>query len=185
MTAGPGVFVAVVGGSGVGKDSILDYARERCDARFVRRVITRSPGQGENHDAVDDASFEAARVWGAFAVHWAAHGLRYGIPAEVDEVVAAGGIVVANVSRGVLADLDSRYERLVVVRIVVSDEVRRSRLRDRGRESGRMLDARVDRRDPAPEYPAVEIVNDGALADAGDQFVGVLRSVATSTSQPG
>ena len=58
-----GVMIVVVGPSGAGKDSIMNFAasrfRERDDVHFVRRVITRdSDAGGENHDAVSDEAFE-------------------------------------------------------------------------------------------------------------------------------
>lgn len=77
---GPGAFVAVVGASGVGKDSLIDYAKARCDATLVRRVSTRPPGDGEVHQPVSVAEFEARCARGEFAVRWTAHGLRYDIP---------------------------------------------------------------------------------------------------------
>ena len=83
---GPGAFVAVVGASGVGKDALLSYARERSGPRvgFPRRTITRPPGPGEDHDPVTEEQFALARDDGAFALCWQAHGLRYGIPGSVD-----------------------------------------------------------------------------------------------------
>ena len=54
----PGVFVAVVGPSGAGKDTLIDYARAHLagepDYEFVRRVITRpNDGSSEDHDTLD------------------------------------------------------------------------------------------------------------------------------------
>jgi ribose 1,5-bisphosphokinase len=123
---GPGAFVAVVGASGVGKDALLAYARDRSGAlaRFPRRAITRPPGPGEDHDPLSEDQFTLARERGAFAVCWPAHGLRYGIPASADTDVRAGRVVVANVSRGVIGELAARYRRLVVVEVTASAEVR-------------------------------------------------------------
>jgi ribose 1,5-bisphosphokinase len=176
--AGPGAFVAVVGASGVGKDALLSYVRERSGdlTRFPRRAITRPPGPGEDHDPMTDDQFAKARAGGAFAVHWHAHGLCYGLPASVDAEVGDGLVVVANVSRTVIGQLDERYRRLVVVRVTVSEEVRARRLRDRGREPEPGIGRRLGRPDPAPGHRVDEvIVNDGALAAGGDQLLRIIH----------
>jgi ribose 1,5-bisphosphokinase len=53
----PGILVAVVGASGVGKDTIMRLAHEslRDEPRvhFVRRAITRPPEPSEDHEALD------------------------------------------------------------------------------------------------------------------------------------
>jgi ribose 1,5-bisphosphokinase len=178
---GPGAFVAVVGASGAGKDALLSYARERADglARFPRRVITRPPGPGEDHDPVTEDQFAHARERGAFAVCWQAHGLRYGIPASVDGEVRAGLVVVANVSRGVIGELGDRYQRLIVVGVTVSQEVRAQRLRARSRETEPGIGLRLARPDPAPGHRVdVVIRNDGSLAEGGVQLLAVIRDAA-------
>jgi len=180
---GPGAFVAVVGASGVGKDALLSYARERSGplARFPRRTITRPPGPGEDHDPVTEEEFAQARDNGAFALCWQAHGLHYGIPVSADTEVRDGGVVVANVSRAVLDELGARYRRLVVVRVTVSDEVRALRLRARQREAEPGIGQRLARPDPAPGHRVDALIqNDGTLAEGGDQLLRVIRDAAGS-----
>ena len=175
--AGPGAFVAVVGASGVGKDALLSYARERSGAlvRFPRRAITRPPGPGEDHDPMTEDQFAKARADGAFAVHWHAHGLCYGIPASVDAEVGDGLVVVANISRTVIGELEKRYRRLVVVRLTVSEEVRERRLRARRREPEPGIGQRLARPDPAPGHRVDELIqNDGSIADGGDQLLRII-----------
>jgi ribose 1,5-bisphosphokinase len=108
-----GVFVAVVGPSGAGKDTLIAYARAALAAdgtvEFVRRVITRpSDAATEDHDTLADAAFDEAEKGGAFAVSWSAHGLRYGLPESVDRAVGQGQIVVANISRGAIPLVKAR-----------------------------------------------------------------------------
>ena len=187
---GPGTLVAVVGASGVGKDSIIDWARSRSAAIpggpvFPRRAVTRPAGPGEEHICLDDAAFHAAESRGGFAVSWRAHGLAYGIPVAADETVAAGGVVVVNVSRAVLPGLAARYARLRVVRVVVPEDVRRTRLATRGREEGDAADARIARADPAPGFPAdLEIVNDGTIERAGRTFLAFLDALRDAAADP-
>ena len=179
---GPGAFVAVVGASGVGKDALLSYARERCGdlARFPRRAITRPPGPGEDHDPVSEDQFAQARERGAFAVCWHAHGLCYGIPAAADAEVRDGRVVVANVSRGVINELAARYLRLVVVRVTVAEEVRAQRLRARRREPEPGIGQRLARPDPAPGHRVDALINnDGSLAEGGAQLVRVISDSAS------
>ena len=179
---GPGAFIAVVGASGVGKDALLSYARARASAlaRFPRRAITRPPGPGEDHDAVTDDQFAAARESGAFALCWRAHGLWYGIPASVDAEVRAGRVVVANVSRSVLGELEARYERVVVVRVTVPEEMRAQRLRGRSRESEPGIGQRLARLDPAPGHRVDAVIeNDGSLAEGGALLLRIIHEAGS------
>ncbi|WP_165644432.1 phosphonate metabolism protein/1,5-bisphosphokinase (PRPP-forming) PhnN, partial [Oharaeibacter diazotrophicus] len=116
-----GRFVAVVGPSGAGKDTLIAAARSRLagDDRvvFVRRVVSRADGGNEDHDTLDAACFPAAIAAGAFALHWGAHGLFYGIPARAVADVAAGRIVVANLSRGALDRARAVFPALTVVAV--------------------------------------------------------------------
>ena len=167
------MLVLVVGPSGAGKDSLLNAAREafRDDARisFARRVITRpADPRGENHEPVSEAEF-AARD---FALAWSAHGLRYGIPTEA---VTGAPVVVANVSRGVIADATHRYE-LRVIEVTAPAEVLAARLAARGRESSTDVARRLARTATIPDSVAVVTVcNDATLAEGVERFVAVLR----------
>lgn len=181
MTAriGPGVFVAVVGASGVGKDALLSYARQRAGVavHFPRRAITRPLGPGEEFDSLGEADFERARSRGDFAASWHAHGLAYGIPVWVDDPIRAGQVVVANVSRGAVRALEERYARVVMVRITVSDGVRAKRLLARSRESEEDIARRLARDDPAPERIADhEIANDGSVAQGGRRLLDLIAA---------
>jgi phosphonate metabolism protein PhnN/1,5-bisphosphokinase (PRPP-forming) len=168
MTAAiTGLLVLVVGPSGSGKDTLLLGAAQALAGddrfRFVRRVITRAAA-AEDHEVADDESFAARRDAGGFALHWEAHGLQYGIPADILEDLSLGRIVVANVSRGVLAEAAARFP-IVVIEVTVSDWVRAIRLRDRGREAPDAISARLARDVPFPEgLPVFTIVNDDTIA---------------------
>ena len=117
-----GVLVLVVGPSGAGKDTLIRLARAHFapadDVLFVRRAITRPEDRdGEGHLPMTPVEFDAAERDGRFAVHWHAHGLRYGIPAIVDAHVGSGGVAVANGSRAALPLFFARYLNLAVVHV--------------------------------------------------------------------
>ena len=177
-----GVFVAVVGPSGAGKDTLIGYAKTRFadETRldFVRRVITRpSDAASEDHDTLADAAFAEAEADGAFAIAWEAHGLHYGIPAEVDWSVANGHVAVANVSRAIIPALRDRYANLAVVEITATPEILAERLARRGRESRGEVLARLARSAnvalSGPDITSID--NSGAREIAGERFAEVLR----------
>ena len=176
-----GLLVLVVGPSGSGKDTLMAGAAQRLAGderfRFVRRVVTR-PAAAEDHEVVADLqSFADRRVAGGFALHWEAHGLQYGIPADIVDDLRLGRAVVANVSRGVLAEAGARFPTLVI-EITVSDWVRAIRLRKRGREAPDDVTARLSRDMPLPEgLPVFTIVNDGPVAQGIAAFADFLLSV--------
>jgi len=100
----------------------------RDDARvsFARRVITRpADPDGEDHEPIAEADFDArdsrCRV-GAW------------VALRDSEGAADGGVVVANVSRGVIAEAARRY-RLRVIEVTASPGILPARLAARGAET--------------------------------------------------
>lgn len=183
-------LVLVVGASGVGKDSVLDGARTafRDDPRvvFVQRVITRPAGSGgEDNIAATPEEFAALCAQHAFAIHWPAHGLSYGLPRRMDEDLARGRAVVANVSRQVLDDARQRYPGLTVCVVTASTNTLRARLRARGRETEAQIDARLAHVGAPTIGPdVVTIANDGALADAVAAFARLIDQLLPVSAKP-
>ncbi len=167
-----GLFVAVVGPSGAGKDALIRGMAARlreADGVFtVRRVVTRRADSFEDHDSLAESEFLLARQRGRFALSWAAHGLFYGVPSDVDARVASGCAVVCNVSRAVVADVRARYQRSLVVLVTARPETLAARLAARGREGSEGRRARLERAfAPRDAFePDATIDNDGALDEA-------------------
>jgi ribose 1,5-bisphosphokinase len=145
----PGRLVLVVGPSGAGKDTLIDAARVACrdDASIVfpRRIITRPSSAAEDHDTLSEQAFDQAAKEGAFAIWWAAHGLRYGIPRAIDAALQAGRTVVCNVSRTVVPQVRERYVHVAVVLVTAPADVLAARLARRGRSSDGDVAQRIGR----------------------------------------
>ncbi|MBU2935672.1 MULTISPECIES: phosphonate metabolism protein/1,5-bisphosphokinase (PRPP-forming) PhnN [Pacificibacter] len=163
-----GRLIAIVGPSGVGKDSVM-AALVAHDPRFklARRVITRpSDAGGEDFDGVSEAAFLAREAAGDFALSWPAHGLHYAIPADVDALLQDGYDVLANLSRSVLAQANTRFDRFDVINLTAKRAVLAKRLAARGRETAEQIALRLDRVATLPAgIDAHEIDNSGALSD--------------------
>lgn len=178
-----GRLIAVVGPSGVGKDSVMAGLRDaRPDLTPVRRTITRAPELGgEDYEAVTVPEFDRLRAAGGFALHWRAHGLFYGIPSGSLDTVGAGRDLLANLSRGALPEAARIFPRLTVLSITASAATLAARLAGRGRESTEDIARRLDRAaQPLPDLSGVEVVtihNDGTLDDAVAQAVRALYPV--------
>ncbi len=179
---GPGAFVAVMGPSGSGKDTLIAHARDRLDSErtfFVRRIVTRAADSAaEDHDTMSCEAFAAAEAEGAFALCWKAHGLDYGLPASVDAAIRDGRAVVANVSRAVLPLLRRRYRHVVPVHVFADPDILAARIARRGRESGEEIAARITR-DPGISLAGDDIVridNGGHLAAAVERFVATIEA---------
>jgi len=177
-----GLLVLVVGPSGSGKDTLLAGAARSLARderfRFARRIVTRPVAQEALEEAMDVARFTHAREAGRFALHWEAHGLHYGIPIDIAEDIATGRVVVANVSRAVLAEAASRYAS-AVIEVTAPDAVRADRLRARGRETAADIAARLARDVPRPAGLRTHtILNDRTVAEGIDAFAACLHALA-------
>ncbi len=181
-----GCFVAVVGPSGAGKDTLLQLAAIRLEAdpavHFARRVVTRVAHAAiEDHDELLPHAFDAAERAGHFCLSWHAHGLGYGLPVELDDELVAGRTIVANVSRRILKTAARRFARLAVVEITAPHSVLVSRLAARGRETPLAIEARLARQVELTPPDGAEalhrIVNDDTAEAGADALVTFIRQV--------
>ncbi len=193
MTARPslpsprsGGWVIVCGPSGAGKDSLLQWVASRLPATagaalvLARRVITRPVHDSSPHAQCSDDAFDALLASDGFALHWAAHGVRYGVPAHYRQAIERGAWVVVNGSRAHARQLlaaGTAQGALRVVLVSAAPEVLARRLHQRGREDAHAVQARLARNAQADDaaVPAdLVVVNDGALAVAGQQLLDYL-----------
>ena len=162
-----GRLIAVVGPSGVGKDSVMQgLAAVMPKLHLVRRVITRAPGLGgEDYDAVCEPQFQDLVNDGAFAVHWGAHGLFYGIPQTVRYQLNKGTDCLANFSRRALRVGADAFPNFAVLNITAEPETLAARLTARGRESEADIARRLsEAAKPPPEgLNIITLSNDGPL----------------------
>ena len=177
-----GCLIYIMGPSGAGKDTLIDYARARIDPAaviFAHRFITRPAGAGgENHITLSEREFAARRDAGLFALTWKSHGLWYGIGVEVDAWLARGLAVVVSGSRAAWPMAQARYSNLRGLAVDAPAEIRAARLVARGREDERAVRARLEREIALPPGERLQLIyNDGPVAAAGEQFVSFLRSI--------
>lgn len=177
-----GRLIAVVGPSGVGKDSVMQGVAEVMPKlHLVRRVITRAPGLGgEDYDAVSEAQFQDLASDGAFAVHWGAHGLFYGIPQSVRYQLNKGTDCLANFSRKALQAGADAFPNFVVMNITAEPETLAARLAARGRESKADIARRLaEATKPLPTgLDVITLSNDGPLGQTIARAAQLLHPVS-------
>ncbi|WP_210397401.1 ribose 1,5-bisphosphokinase [Motiliproteus sediminis] len=183
----------LMGASGSGKDSLLRGCRRiftEADRCFVaHRYITREPElAGENHIWLSEQEFAKRQQLGAFAMHWQAHGRRYGVGAEINHWLDQGISVLVNGSRSYLPSAQALYHhRLVPVMIEVDDDTLRQRLLLRGREDAAEVERRIRRaREQAvPLGKRMLRVDNSADLEAGvDALVRVIRGYGIASDLP-
>lgn len=171
----PGRLIAVVGPSGVGKDSVMrGLAQAMPRLHLVQRTITRAPDLGgENYVPVSVSQFQKMAENGSFALHWGAHGLYYGIPRTVRDEIALGTDCLANFSRSALLAGAEAFPSLVVLSITAKADTLAARLTARGRETEAEIEQRLAEAQKAlPDgLDVITLSNDGPLA----------QTVATAT----
>jgi phosphonate metabolism protein PhnN/1,5-bisphosphokinase (PRPP-forming) len=177
------MLVLVVGPSGAGKDTLLEAAHRALanDARFrfVRRVITRpAEAGGETHEAVTQEEFGTRR----FMLQWHAHGLSYGIPADVAHDIARGLVVVVNASRTIVAEAARRFPTRVI-EITAPAEVLARRLAVRARETASDVAERLARNVLLPPHVPVEsVMNDASIEEGVQRFLAALNRAASDAA---
>ena len=180
-----GQLVYCMGPSGAGKDSLFDWLRQHLPSpacvHWAQRTISRTaPAGGEAHESVDASTFRQLRDAQAFALHWEANGLHYGVRQAQLEPLHRNEWVLVNGSRAYLPQALQKFPKLVAVHITASPDVLRQRLTARGRESTEQIEARVRRAtsfELPPHVAAVQVHNNSALDDAGRTLLHALQQL--------
>src|SRR5215470_191027 len=166
---GPGRFLLIVGPSGAGKDTLIAGMRAACDGAtnvaFPRRVVTRANSDAEDHDTLETVAFDHAVKDGKFALWWEAHGHKYGIPSSVDADIRAGRVVITNVSRAIVSAVRRRYAHVETVLVTAPQDVLRSRLTRRLRETDGSVIERVKRNDLFADFRADHVIETTGTPD--------------------
>jgi len=178
-----GVFVAVVGPSGAGKDTLIRYAAAQLEADegvlFVRRLVTRAPGDFEDHFTLTERAFETGVARKHFALAWRAHGHGYAVPAiSVNAVRQLGRFAVCNLSRSAVADAERVFGNVVTILVTAAAPVIAERLAVRARESPSAIAERSKRETQLGGFSATHvIVNDGPVAAGGAILVDIINGL--------
>jgi ribose 1,5-bisphosphokinase len=167
---GPGTLVLVVGPSGGGKDTLIGLVKGTCGGNdryvFPRRAVTRASSVSEDNLAMTPAEFAAGVANSAFALHWRAHGLSYGIPRSIDDDIRLGRTVIVNVSRTIVAEARSAYRHVLVVLVTAPADVLARRLAARGRASDANIGERLQRASLDTEVEADVVIETVGPAEA-------------------
>ena len=165
----------LVGNSGSGKDALIREVLARWSAQLPplmapRRYITRPAHPSEPYLALTGSRFDGMRQRGCFCLSWHAYGLDYALPFKVHAYLGRGWPVLANVSRRIIPQARSRFERLKVVFVHVPLAVTLDRMRRRGREDShsREFRQRILRAERNPHLAEADLVldNSGAIDTA-------------------
>jgi len=171
----------VIGPSGAGKDTLINYARKQINGSqnvaFAHRYITRPPFSGnENHVSLTNEEFALRSKAGMFALSWGSHDKYYGVGQEINSWLNKGFNVVINGSREYLPVAQRLYPDLKVVLITARPEIIASRLAVRGREDAEEIARRIARTTELNTNleNCIEIQNNGTVEAAGNELVNLI-----------
>jgi ribose 1,5-bisphosphokinase len=182
-----GQLFYLMGASGAGKDSLIDYAEHHLGkpetVRFVRRHVTRkTTSTNHNRDYyLPEAEFECLRATGYFAMNWERHGICYGITHKINTWLEEGQSVVINGSRQYYKQARQDYPEIQTILIIADLPILRQRLLERGRESAEKINERLLAAEPLVPVNIelnenlIIIDNNGPLKTAGEKLLKQLQ----------
>ena len=172
----------VVGPSGVGKDSLLQWVAmqlpDNANLVFARRSITRPAHASEAHEEMTQDEFWQRAETGHFSMVWQANGTCYGIRRGIEAELKAGRDVVVNGSREYLPQLRKLFPDAQILKIDANPELIRQRIEERQRETGAALEMRLQRiaQFSVEEADGVtRIDNSGPIEIAGHQLLEIFQ----------
>ncbi len=171
-----GVLFLIVGNSGSGKDSIIEYVTNKVPGlRKIKRYITRAPSNTENYHSINAEDFNKSDYF----ICWQAYDKLYGVGNEVLEGLQQGRNYIVNISRKAIKKIMERWDNTYLIECVVPIMIITRRLNYRGRESPEEIQQRVQRALTAP------LLNPDCTLDtshpditiAGDKLVKFMKDV--------
>ncbi|MFX1572452.1 MAG: phosphonate metabolism protein/1,5-bisphosphokinase (PRPP-forming) PhnN [Promethearchaeota archaeon] len=185
----PGILFLVVGNSGAGKDSIISglinqYPSNLKKIYAPKRYITRPPSETEKNFSISTLDFKQMEKRGKFAFKWHIYSLDYGIPIDIENWLKKGHPVIINVSRTIVKEAKEKYKNVKVIFIYVPFDLTYIRIKDRKRESKKLLNERIERARNNQTFPEADFIvdNSGKLYDAINQLLDYIIKIVQNTS---
>ena len=197
----PGWFVAIVGPSGAGKDTIINAVHQALknnpEFLFVRRTITRKAGINSFNDHDDTSQdignednigvsleqFLELSEKASFSLQWFAHGIHYALPIGIVDEVHKGKIVIANVSRAELEHAKELFGKVFVIEINAPIGILKERLISRKREKITDIEERLERANIPIHLPGgakyCYIDNSGNINSSVDEVLSILQKLSS------
>ena len=173
----------VIGPSGAGKDTLINYARVAINGAekviFAHRYITRPANIGnENHIYLSLDEFKERIGKNLFALYWTSHDQYYGIGVEINYWLEKGFNVIVNGSREYLPTARQIYPSLVTILIDARPEIITERLTKRGREDAKEIEKRINRTNEISTdlSTCLNIFNNTTIEIAGNQLIELIIS---------
>lgn len=178
-------LIYVVGASGSGKDSIIQYC---CENLFdtlpipvvvPHRFITRDDTQHEKSLYLNEEEFKKKSAQDGFAMQWQANHFYYGIGKEIDACLLDNCIVVVNGSREYLPTAKQKYGKILYsVSIDVPLALLEKRLYERGRESIEDIQLRIQRHKQLQQHFTTNAVieNTGTIEESSQRLIDIIAS---------
>jgi len=166
---GEGVLIPVVGPDASAKAELIASAK-RTFANdngivFPVNIEVAEKGRPVANGQMSQPDFKSLAAAGGIAISWIGSSGQVGLPAVVFDDLAAGRVVVVNVSRKVVGQLRRQHSRVHVVYLT------RSRAARRGVPPGQS-----EPDSDLPDPPVTIIENTGPLTEVIDGFFGILQS---------
>ena len=197
----PGWFVAIVGPSGAGKDTVMNAVhhalKNNPEFLFVRRTITRKAGINSFNDHAETSEnignednigvsleeFLELSEKASFSLQWFAHGIHYALPIGIVDEVRKGKIVIANVSRAELGHAKELFGKVFVIEINAPIGILKERLISRKREKITDIEERLERANIPIRLPKgakyCYIDNSGNINSAVDKVLSILQKLSS------
>lgn len=173
-------IVLIVGPSGVGKDTLLRYAREEFGNKlnFAKRYITRKSDLNESNYYIDNYAFEILKHNGYFASSWNAHENYYGIAKRFINP----GMNIISISRSKIKDFENQYNNVYTVNITIPKELLKQRLFFRARESEDQIEKRLSRNyEKIEAKKLINFDNSTSLEESKVRFKKLLKEIENET----
>jgi len=177
-----GTLFLIVGNSGSGKDSIIsgvvkEYPSNLKQIYAPKRYITRPPSESEKNISITPKEFRELEEKGGFALSWHIYELDYGIPKNIEKCLKKGHPVIVNVSRTVIEVARKKYKNTKVIFVEVPFEITLKRIKDRKRETEKLLKKRIERARQNQKLPTADFTvdNSGELDDAISQLLEYIK----------
>ncbi len=167
-------IILIVGPSGVGKDTLLRNIKNKMEANFVNRYITREPDENETNYFIQKEAFEILEKNNFFISTWSAHNNLYGIAKNS----IFEGLNIISISRAKIKDFEKQYQKVYTINITLNKNDLKQRLEKRARESREEIEKRLNRSyEKIEARNLLEFENNKTLDKSVEDFLKLLRQI--------